>query len=129
MQPFDAPPASLPEDPAFPTGPRKANPASSPPHRSPWGRLRFLWDAPEGAWSPWILGLLLALAVFLVYSNTFHGPFQYGDGSDVRENMTIRHLWPLRDVFFISGNGFMTRPVANLTFALNYAVGGLRPFS
>ncbi len=91
--------------------------------------FQALWDAPEGAWPPWVLGLLLALAVFLVYSNSLHGPFQYDDGSDIRENMTIRHLWPLRDVFYIPGSGLMTRPVANLTFALNYAIGGLKPFS
>ena len=68
------------------------------------------------------------MAVFLVYSNSFHGPFQYDDISDIRDNVTIRHLWPLRDVFFIPGSGFMSRPVANLTFAFNYATGGLNPF-
>ena len=129
MQPIDVSPTTIPEDPALQVEPTKAAPSFDPSIHSLRGRLRSLWNAPNRAWSPWVLGLLLALAIFLVYSNTFHGPFQYDDGSDVRENMTIRHLWPLRDVFFIHGSGFMTRPVTNLTFAINYAIGGLKPFS
>jgi len=83
---------------------------------------------PKGReWASWILGLVLALAIFLVYSNSFNGPFQYDDFNDVLDNPSIRHLWPLKDVFFIPGNGFVTRPVANLTFAINFATGGLKP--
>lgn len=90
------------------------------------------WNSPKGAkegnWSPWVLGVLLAAAIILAYSNSLHGPFQYDDFNDIRDNATIRHLWPLRDVFFMSGRGFTTRPVVNLSFALNYAMGGLNPF-
>jgi Flp pilus assembly protein TadD len=79
-------------------------------------------------WPPWALGSFLAVAVILVYSNSFHGPFQYDDFVDIRDNVTIRHLWPLIGVFRFPQGGFITRPVANLTFALNYATGGLNPF-
>jgi Flp pilus assembly protein TadD len=71
---------------------------------------------------------LLAISVLLVYSNTLKGPFAYDDYTDVLQNTSIRHLWPLRDVFYISGKGCVTRPIANLSFALDYAIGGLRPF-
>jgi len=73
------------------------------------------------------MGLFLVVAVALVYSNTLRGPFQYDDFTDIRDNVSIRHLWPLIDVFRIPGSGFLTRPVANLTFALNYATAGFKP--
>ncbi len=89
---------------------------------------RFLWKTQDGAWPVWVHALLLVLAVALVYSNTLHGPWQYDDQSDILENQSIRHLWPLRDVFFLQGRGFATRPVGNLSFAINYATGGLKPY-
>jgi Flp pilus assembly protein TadD len=93
-----------------------------------WERINLVLNPPRGEWSPWLLGLFLVVAISLTYSNTLHGAFQYDDYSDIKDNMSIRRLWPLRDVFFVAGRGFMTRPVANLTFALNYAMGGLNPF-
>ena len=96
--------------------------------RSHWDRICLLLNPPTGGWSPWVLGFFLAVAVFLAYSNTFQGVFQYDDYSDIRDNMSIRRLWPLRDIFFIAGRGFASRPVVNLTFALNYALGALNPF-
>lgn len=82
----------------------------------------------QEAWHPWILGLLLAVAVFLAYSNTLRSPFVYDDYTDLIENTSIRRLWPLKDVFYTSGKGFLSRPFVNLTFAIDYAIGGLRPF-
>lgn len=90
--------------------------------------VRLLWNSPKRERSPWMLGVILAMAVFLAYSNSLYGPFLYDDHVDILENPSIRHLWPLRDVFFIPGKGFMTRPVANLTFALNLATAGLDSF-
>ena len=83
----------------------------------------------DRVWPPWTLGLLLAVAVILAYSNSLNSPFTYDDYSDVLEQVTIRHLWPLRDVFYLPGKGFMNRPLVNLSFALDYALGGLRPFA
>ncbi|MDE3032363.1 MAG: hypothetical protein KGI56_01740, partial [Acidobacteriota bacterium] len=74
------------------------------------------------------MGALLALLVVLAYSNSLHSPFTYDDYNDVLENTTIRHLWPLWGILHEAGKGFMTRPVANLTFALDYALGGPKPF-
>lgn len=99
-------------------------------HRQPpfKGWINSLQFAKGREWPSWLLGMFLALAVFLVYSNTFHGPFQYDDLNDILANPSIRRLWPLRDVLFPTGSGFSTRPVVNLTFALNFATGGLNPY-
>lgn len=77
------------------------------------------------AWAPWVLGLILAIGVLLAYSNSLDGPWQYDDAFDIRDNLTIRQLWPLNGVFYKQGSGFMSRPIANLSFAINYATGGL----
>ena len=95
------------------------------------GRVRDLgsrWDTASGEWPTWVLGTLLAAAVLLAYSNSLHGPFQYDDFSDIEGNKTIRHLWPLLDVFRTAGKGFHSRPLVNLSFALNFATGGMQPY-
>ena len=86
---------------------------------------------------PWyrsavFLGLLLILATTLLYSNTLHGKFLYDDYGDILDNPSIRQLWPLKDVFFGNLHGkqyLLNRPIPNLTFAINHAIGGLNPFS
>lgn len=82
--------------------------------------------------SPFFLGVILVLATVLVYSNTFHGKFLYDDYIDILDNPSIRHLWPLRDVLSTTSGGtrhLLNRPIPNLTFAVNYAMGGLNTFS
>jgi len=92
------------------------------------GAWRLLWKLDDGGWPSWLLGVLLVSAISLVYSNSLHGPFQYDDFLDIQDNPSIRHLWPLRDVFYTPGAGFMTRPITNLTFAINFATAGFKPF-
>ncbi|MBI5203389.1 MAG: tetratricopeptide repeat protein [Nitrospirae bacterium] len=61
---------------------------------------------------------LIAIAGFLVYSNTFNAPFQFDDIDNIIENYNLRDLtnfWPP------SGS----RWFGFLTFALNYHFGGL----
>ena len=66
-----------------------------------------------------------AAAIALAYSNTFHVPFLFDDIPSILGNASLRHLAPLPgpllppDATSLSG-----RPLPNLTFALNYAVGG-----
>lgn len=80
-----------------------------------------------GVWFVWLSGLLLLLGVVLAYSQCLRSPFAYDDYYDVLENGTIRRLWPIWGMFHVAGKGFMTRPVTNLTFALDYAVSGPKP--
>jgi len=72
------------------------------------------------SWRP----LLIALASVVVYCNSFSGPFVFDDRGTIVDNTTIESL--------SSGEVFSAphetptagRPVVNISFALNYAVGG-----
>ena len=66
---------------------------------------------------------LAILAVGLwAYHNSVTGAFVLDDIPQLVENPHIRHLWPLGDVLF---GRLGERPLVNLSFALNYAFGGL----
>lgn len=70
--------------------------------------------------------LALAGLVFLgllIYSNVVHAPFFFDDFSSIVDNETIKNL-PASFVDF-SNNRYLT----HITFAINYALSGLRPFS
>jgi tetratricopeptide (TPR) repeat protein len=70
----------------------------------------------------------IALLTLLAYLNSFYGLYLFDDGGAIIDNPTIRHfrtaLAPLPNGTPVSG-----RPLVNLTFALNYAVGGLAVWS
>ena len=66
-----------------------------------------------------VAGLLIAISTFLVYSNTFYAGFHFDDTPHIVENYSIRNLGNWLDI--LKGQ----RGVAMLSFALNYAVGGL----
>jgi tetratricopeptide (TPR) repeat protein len=70
--------------------------------------------------------LIIALGV-LAYGNTFHVPFTFDDITSLVEKPVIRDLGS----FLGRADGYLYNPrrfVANLTFALNYRVGGLSVF-
>jgi tetratricopeptide (TPR) repeat protein len=66
---------------------------------------------------------IVVFAALAAYHNSFFGPFILDDPSAITDNQTIRHfgsaLSPPSDV------GVGGRPMLNLTYALNYALGGL----
>jgi Flp pilus assembly protein TadD len=70
--------------------------------------------------------LVLIVAGLLAYHNSFTGPFIFDDAPSIRENPTIRHLWPiwrpLSPPRWATVDG---RPIVNLSLAINYALGGL----
>jgi tetratricopeptide (TPR) repeat protein len=73
---------------------------------------------------PWILSAVLVLAGALVYANSLSGVFTFDDEVSVVGNSSIRSLSdsltpPER------GEPVAGRPLVNLTFAINYAAGGL----
>jgi tetratricopeptide (TPR) repeat protein len=79
----------------------------------------------------WPSILLIAVATLAAYSNSLHAPFILDDVTDIIRSTSIRHLWPLRDVFVVHIGGkavLHPRPFANLTLAVNYAMGGLETF-
>ncbi len=81
-----------------------------------------MWSSKAALWA---IGLLV-LAVLGAYSNSFSGEFVFDDVGAIKSNPTIRELWPLWPV--LSPPPGMTstgRPLLNLSFAVNYALGGL----
>jgi len=78
-----------------------------------------------GSWPVLLAASAIALAALAAYANSFVGVNIYDDYGAIRENLTIRHLWPIGRVLAPPSNGETVsgRPILNLTFALNYAVG------
>jgi len=68
----------------------------------------------------------LAVATLAAYAGGFSGPFVYDDMSSIPDNLTLRHLWPLWGPLSPPHGGFTVdgRPMLNLSFAINYALGG-----
>jgi tetratricopeptide (TPR) repeat protein len=70
--------------------------------------------------------VLIVAAGAWAYHNSFQGPFIFDDVTSIPGNPHIRHLWPLREVMSAPLDRTVTgRPVACLSLALNYALGGL----
>ncbi len=77
-----------------------------------------------------VFGLAVALVglVGFVFWPSLSTPFFFDDLGDIVGNPDIRGLWPPAWLFagFPSSNALAGRPVSALTFALNYAWGGLQ---
>ena len=70
--------------------------------------------------------LLLILAVALTYANSLGGPFILDDQATIVQNPQIKNLSDLRAVLVpASETPIAGRPLASLTFAINYAASGL----
>jgi protein O-mannosyl-transferase len=72
---------------------------------------------------PWLLGMaILAAGTIAIYSRTFSVPLLHDDFWSITENPSIRKLWPALSPPDEAGVG--GRPLLNLSYALNFAVGG-----
>jgi len=77
----------------------------------------------SGIW--WRAGLIV-VAGALAYSNSLSGPFVYDDQLSIVENRYIRQLSsPTRVLFPERELPVAGRPLVNVSFAINYAMGGL----
>ncbi len=77
---------------------------------------------------PWLAGLFLVLCGAAAYSNSLAGPFVLDDCGDIEANPAIREPWPIWRPVVSQVDGQMrihSRPVVVLSFAANYAIGGL----
>ncbi len=64
----------------------------------------------------------------LAYANALDTPFVYDDLEAIVQNEHIRQLWPLSQSLTAPDESPTSgRPVISLSFALNYAAGGLAP--
>lgn len=77
----------------------------------------------------WFTGLTAGVAVLLVaalYSKQLGAPLLLDDAATLADNASIRHLSDLGSVLSPPASSFSAgRPLLNLSFALNYAIGGL----
>lgn len=72
-------------------------------------------------WTAW-LPLVVIVAGVVVYLNSFSGVFLFDDKRALVHNPHLHALWPLSRVL----GGWLRRPLTDLTFALNYVIGGPR---
>lgn len=70
---------------------------------------------------------LIALAALAIYLNCLTVPMILDDGLAIRDNTTIRSLWPPWRPLLppCDGSAVDRRPITNLSLACNYAVSGL----
>lgn len=75
----------------------------------------------------WFACIIIAIVAAVAYSNSFSGPFIFDDRSSIEDNATIKKLWPIWPAItpIPGGHTVSGRPILNLSFALNYAAGGL----
>ncbi len=78
----------------------------------------------------WIAAGIVVLATCVAYLNSLHNPFIFDDELAILKNPTIRSLLPLSVVLSppSGGSPVQSRPFVNLSFAINYALGGTDPF-
>jgi hypothetical protein len=70
-----------------------------------------------------LAGGIIVLAALVAYHNSFSGPLLFDDLAAITDNPSIRHLGSaLSPPPNLTVGG---RPILNLTFALNYALGGM----
>ncbi len=84
-------------------------------------RLPFFAGRHAGRWA----AAAVFLAAVLAYANSLSAPFIFDDSPGIIFNVTIRRLWSW-DVLSPpgGGSGVQSRPLINLSLALNYALGG-----
>ncbi|MBI5741581.1 MAG: hypothetical protein HZA16_12815 [Nitrospirae bacterium] len=71
--------------------------------------------------------LLIAVLGLIVYSNTFHSPFQWDEAVYIVDNLSVRDLSSFMDPSSVPGMNpysFKNRYIGYLTFALNYRLHG-----
>jgi tetratricopeptide (TPR) repeat protein len=70
--------------------------------------------------------VVLVTLCIVAYHNSFTGPFIFDDVRSIRDNPTIRHLWPIGQCLRPPHQDGLTvegRPLINLSLAINYALG------
>jgi protein O-mannosyl-transferase len=74
--------------------------------------------------------ICLILCSFVLFQGIWHIPLLFDDVATITNNPTIRELSKLYTIFALPHDIVLAwRPIANLTFALSYAVSGLDPWA
>jgi len=77
-----------------------------------------------GGWRVLAVAAVLIIAALGAYWNSFKGPFLLDDQWATSQNASIQRLGQIGEVLMPPGGINAGRPMLNLTFALNYALGG-----
>jgi len=80
---------------------------------------------PPSPQARWLAAALIVVAGLLAYANTLSAPFVFDDTNAVTNNASIRHLATALAPPVSAGSA-AARPLVNLSFALNHALGGER---
>jgi tetratricopeptide (TPR) repeat protein len=73
----------------------------------------------------WACAAIIVSAALAAYHNSFSGALVFDDLPAIRDNPTIRTLWPLTTPLSPPvSSGVGGRPLANLSLVFNYAFGG-----
>ena len=76
-------------------------------------------------WNIILIVGLIVLAALVAYHNCFSVPLLLDDPSSIEENPSIVHLWAIEKVWWPPPHSFVGgRPVVNLSYAVDYALGG-----
>jgi tetratricopeptide (TPR) repeat protein len=76
-----------------------------------------------------LAGCGIGLVALAAYWNSFSGTFVLDDTTSILGNKTIRHLWSIGQVLSPPvHSGVGGRPLINLSYAINYALGGTMPW-
>ncbi|MFT3868017.1 MAG: tetratricopeptide repeat protein [Nibricoccus sp.] len=82
------------------------------------------------SWTIWCSLAVLALIVVAVFANGVGGEFVFDDEPTILNNRSIRAERGLAEIFSPPTDATtLGRPLANATFAVNYAISGLAPWS
>jgi tetratricopeptide (TPR) repeat protein len=74
----------------------------------------------------WWRAILIVIAGLLAYANSLSGPFVFDDQYSIVTNPAIREWWNLERIFAQQTQTPLAgRPLVGLSFALNFAMGGL----
>src|SRR5512134_2661485 len=76
-------------------------------------------------WKNVIPILILLSLIILAYSSSLNGEFQFDDEQAILNNPMIRDIGRFLSLDWVREIAGMGRPVTNLTFAVNYALGRL----
>jgi tetratricopeptide (TPR) repeat protein len=87
-------------------------------------RQRKARPAPPARRRPRWPYLLVTVAVAVVYANSLRGPLIFDDRATIIDNDTIEDLSTVRVLQPPHETSVAGRPIANVSFAINYALGG-----
>src|SRR5262245_57081761 len=78
--------------------------------------------ATLGAQSFWSIAIVVAIVASVAYANSFNAAFVYDDIPSIVDNPHLRTVWPITDAVRAPDESTLAgRPVASLSFAINYA--------